>query len=88
MPKPTWRAPRHYDSPGPVPGGVGYVRCWDLDRSEGRGVEQAVEAAVDGGGEQHQQAQVLPHPQPGVQPPRELGVLGASSQLQVGRQVT
>ena len=49
----------------------------DGDAGGVRGVEQRVEAAVDGGGEQHQQTQLLPHPQPGVQPEGKTGVLGA-----------
>ena len=38
---------------------------------------EEVDAGVDGGGEEHEQAQLLPHPQPGVQPEGEAGVLGA-----------
>ena len=52
------------------------------------GVEQRVEGGVHRGGEQHQQAELLPHPEPGVQPAGEHRVLGAPAQLQVRRQVT
>ena len=54
----------------------------DGDAGGVRGVEQRVEAAVDGGGEQHQQTQLLPHPQPGVQPEGETGVLGAPGMVE------
>ena len=40
---------------------------------------------VETGGEEHEQAELLPHPQPLVEPVREAGVLGAPGQLDVGR---
>ena len=50
------------------------------------GVEQCVECGVHRGGEQHQEAQLLPHPEPGVQPGGEQGVLGAPHQLEIRSQ--
>ena len=44
---------------------------------------EEVDAGVDGGGEEHEQAQLLPHSQPGVEPDGEAGVLCAPA----GRQV-
>ena len=42
-----------------------------------RSQSEEVDAGVDGGGEEHEEAQLLPHPQPAVQPAGEGGVLGA-----------
>ena len=41
------------------------------------GQSEEVDAGVDGGGEQHEEPQLLPHPQPVVEPSRKGGVLGA-----------
>ena len=38
---------------------------------------EKVDAGVDGGGEEHEQPELLPHPQPGVQPDGEARVLCA-----------
>ena len=52
-------------------------RCGHLHGSRVRGEGEEVDAGVDGGGEQHEEPQLLPHPQPVVQPAREGGVLSA-----------
>jgi len=36
---------------------------------------EKVDAGVDGGGEEHEQPELLPHPQPGVEPGGEARVL-------------
>ena len=52
-------------------------RCGHLHGSGVRGEGEEVDAGVDGGGEQHEEPQLLPHPQPVVEPSRKGGVLGA-----------
>ena len=47
----------------------GYFRGWSSRRYK------EVDAGVDGSREEHQQPELLPHPQPGVQPQGEDGVL-------------
>ena len=70
----------------PVPGHV--QGPGDGHQVIGGGVEQRVEGGVHRGGEQHQEAELLPHPEPGVQPAGEHRVLGASGKLQIRRQDT
>ena len=47
-----------------------------------RSQSEEVDAGVDGGGEEHEEAELFPHSQPGVQPEGEAGVLCAPAEIE------
>ena len=47
-----------------------------------RSQSEEVDAGVDGGGEKHEEAELFPHSQPGVQPEGEAGVLCAPAEIE------